>query len=81
MENISILYIGLGPKIQISVEASPAHLPLIHFPVAQVKAQRAWPTGGLRPHSAEAETKLSSSPTGENSSSNLILNWIQSESK
>jgi hypothetical protein len=41
MENISILYIGLGPKIQISVEASPAHLPLIHFPVAQVKAQRA----------------------------------------
>jgi hypothetical protein len=41
MENISILYIGLGEKIQIFVEADAAHLPLFQFPVAQLEAQRA----------------------------------------
>jgi hypothetical protein len=38
MEKISIPYIGLGPKIQIFVEAGPARLPLIHFPEAQLEA-------------------------------------------
>jgi hypothetical protein len=37
MENISILYIGLGPKNQIFVEADPVCLPLIHFLAAQVE--------------------------------------------
>jgi hypothetical protein len=80
-ENISITYIGLGPKIQIFVEAGPACLPLIHFPAAQLEAQHSRPVGGLRPHSAEAKTELSSSPTGEKSSPNLILNRIRSKSK
>jgi hypothetical protein len=39
MENIFILYIGLGPKIQIFVEAGLARLPLFHFPAAQLEAQ------------------------------------------
>jgi hypothetical protein len=74
MENISIPYIGLGPKNQIFVEAGPARLPLIHFLVAQLEAQCARPAGGLRPHSAEAETEPSSSPADEKSSPNLIPN-------
>jgi hypothetical protein len=39
MENISILYISLRPKLQIFVEASLARLPLFQFPVAQLEAQ------------------------------------------
>jgi hypothetical protein len=66
LENISILYIGLGPKIQIFVEAGPARLPLIRFPAAQLEAQRARPVGGLRPHDAEVETEPSASPADKN---------------
>jgi hypothetical protein len=77
MENIPTLHIVLGTKIQIFVEAVPGRLPLIHFPAAR----RAQPVRGLRPHGAVAETELSSSPTGEKSSPNLILNRIRSESK
>jgi hypothetical protein len=38
MENISILYIGFGPKIQFFLEAAPACLPLFASPTAQLVA-------------------------------------------
>jgi hypothetical protein len=64
MENISILYIGLGEKIQIFVEADPAHLPLFQFPVAQLEAQCARLAGGLCPHGAEEGARAAArSPT------------------
>jgi hypothetical protein len=63
MGNISIFYIGLGPKIQIFVEAGPARLPLFHFPAAQLEAQRARPARGLHPHGVEGAQAAARSPT------------------
>jgi hypothetical protein len=67
MENVSILYIGLGPKILIFVEAGLACLPLFHSPTAQLEAQHTRLSGGLHPHGVEVETEPSSSPTDKKS--------------
>jgi hypothetical protein len=81
MENISILYIHFGPKIQIFVEAGPARIPLFPSPAAQLEAQHARPAIDHRPHDAEVETELSTSPGGKETSPNLIFDQIRSESK
>jgi hypothetical protein len=73
MENISILYISLRPKIQIFVEASLARLPLFQFPVAQLEAQLTWSARGLHPHGAEERARAAArSPTHHPHHPNLV---------